>query len=39
MDANDEKINSVLQFAARLVDEGHYAEDKISEKSESLNER
>ena len=39
MDANDEKINNVLQFADRLVDEGHYAEDKIKEKADSLRDR
>ena len=39
MDANDEKLSSVLQFAARLVDEGHYAEDKIREKADNLHER
>lgn len=25
MEANDEKINSVVQFAARLCDEKHFA--------------
>ncbi|XP_015125014.1 spectrin beta chain isoform X2 [Diachasma alloeum] len=39
MDANDEKINSVVQFAARLVDEGHFAADKVRKKAESINER
>ncbi|XP_017882681.1 spectrin beta chain isoform X5 [Ceratina calcarata] len=39
MDANDEKINSVVQFAGRLVDEGHFAADKVRKKAESINER
>ncbi|XP_035827840.1 spectrin beta chain isoform X3 [Aplysia californica] len=39
MDANDEKINAVLQFANRLMDENHYAGEKIQKKAESINER
>lgn len=39
MDANDEKINAVLQFANRLIDENHYDRDKIHKKAESINER
>ncbi|XP_018305239.1 spectrin beta chain [Mycetomoellerius zeteki] len=39
MDANDEKINSVVQFAGRLVDEGHFAADKVKKKAENINER
>lgn len=39
MDANDEKINAVLQFANRLMDENHYAADKIHKKAENINER
>uniref|UniRef100_A0ABD2X9X6 Spectrin beta chain n=1 Tax=Trichogramma kaykai TaxID=54128 RepID=A0ABD2X9X6_9HYME len=39
MDANDEKINAVVQFAARLVDDGHFAADKVKRKAESINER
>lgn len=39
MDANDEKINNVLQFAQRLIDENHYAADKVQQKAESINER
>ncbi|KAG8228277.1 hypothetical protein J437_LFUL006245 [Ladona fulva] len=31
MEANDEKINSVVQFAARLCDEGHFAGETILE--------
>ncbi|KAK0158327.1 hypothetical protein PV328_009343 [Microctonus aethiopoides] len=39
MDANDDKINSVVQFAARLVDEGHFASDKVRKKAENISER
>ncbi|XP_076171630.1 spectrin beta chain isoform X4 [Ptiloglossa arizonensis] len=39
MDANDEKINSVVQFAGRLVDEGHFAADKVKKKAENINDR
>ena len=39
MDANDEKINAVLQFAQRLMEESHYAADKIQKKAEAINER
>lgn len=39
MDANDEKINAVLQFAYRLIDENHFAADKIHKKAENINER
>lgn len=39
MDANDEKINAVLQFANRLIDENHYAADKIHKKAENIDER
>ena len=39
MDANDEKINNVLQFAQRLTDENHYASDKIKEKADNINDR
>jgi len=38
-DANDEKINAVLQFANRLIDDNHYAADKIHKKAENINER
>jgi len=30
MDANDEKINQVIQYADKLADEGHYNADKVS---------
>ena len=39
MDANDEKINNVLQFAQRLIDENHYAADKVQQKADNINER
>ena len=39
MDTNDDKINNVLQFSSRLIDENHYAGDKIQEKAEALKER
>jgi len=39
MDANDEKINGVLSFAERLLQEEHFAGDKISKKLEEISER
>merc|ERR1719278_2053766 len=39
MEANDDKVNGVLQFASRLCDEDHYASDQISKKAEMLSER
>ena len=39
MDANDEKINAVLTFANRLIEDNHYAADKIHKKAENINER
>lgn len=39
MDANDEKINSVVQYAQRLVEDGHFAADKVKKKADSINER
>ncbi len=39
MDANDEKINNVLQFAQRLTDENHYASDQIQQKADNINDR
>ena len=32
MDANDDKVNGVLSFADRLLQEEHFAADKISNK-------
>merc|ERR1719402_900549 len=39
MEANDDKVNGVLQFASRLCDEDHYAAEKIFKKAEELSER
>merc|ERR1711899_78423 len=39
MDANDDKINGVISFADRLLQEEHFAADKISKKSEEVSER
>ncbi|XP_043206093.1 spectrin beta chain-like isoform X2 [Amphibalanus amphitrite] len=39
MEANDEKLNGILQFAKRLTEEGHYAADKIQKKAENISER
>lgn len=39
MNANDEKINQMMQFADRLNEENHYASDKITEKARSIDER
>ncbi|ODM93367.1 Spectrin beta chain, partial [Orchesella cincta] len=39
MDANDEKINAVIQFASTLCREGHLQADKIGKKSDSIRER
>lgn len=39
MEANDDKVNGVLQFAQRLVAEQHYAAEKISKKAEDISER
>ena len=39
LEANDDKVNGVLQFASRLCDEDHYAAEKIFKKAEELSER
>ncbi|XP_075555518.1 spectrin beta chain isoform X2 [Dermacentor variabilis] len=39
MEANDEKINAVLQHAQRLCSEGHKDADKIRKKADSILER
>merc|ERR1719461_2071947 len=39
MDASDDKINGVLTFAERLIQEDHYAADKITKKMEEISER
>jgi len=39
MDANDDKINGVISFADRLLQEEHFAADKIAKKLEEVSER
>jgi len=39
MDANDEKINGVIQFGSVLQSEGHGQGDKIGKKTDSIRER
>ena len=39
MEANDEKINSVNQFGTRLLNDSHYAADKIGQKSDVIKDR
>lgn len=39
MDANDEKINGVIQFASNMCREGHSQADKIGKKADSIRER
>lgn len=39
MEANDDKVNAVVQFADRLCDEGHFDADKIRKKAENINDR
>ena len=39
LEANDEKINAVNQFAKRLYEDGHPEADKIIKKAEVLNDR
>ena len=39
MDANDDKINGVLNFAERLLQEEHFASEKITKKMEEISER
>merc|ERR1719229_1405551 len=39
MDANDDKVNGVLQFAQRLVAEQHFAAEKITKKMEEISEK
>ncbi|KAL7639380.1 UNVERIFIED_CONTAM: hypothetical protein RMT77_009881 [Armadillidium vulgare] len=39
MEANDEKINAICQFAQKLLDERHFAADKIQKKAENIEER
>ncbi|XP_064119290.1 spectrin beta chain-like isoform X5 [Macrobrachium nipponense] len=39
MEANDDKINGICQFAQRLLDEEHFAAEKIQKKAENIEER
>lgn len=39
MEANDDKMNGVVQFGDRLQDEGHFAADKIRRKADSIKDR
>ncbi|XP_071055816.1 spectrin beta chain isoform X5 [Onthophagus taurus] len=39
MDANDDKINTVVQFSRRLCDENHFASDKIAKRADAIDER
>lgn len=39
MEANEDKINSVVQFANRLVEERHFDADKIQRKAENIEQR
>ncbi|XP_039294197.1 spectrin beta chain isoform X2 [Nilaparvata lugens] len=39
MEANDDKVNAVVQFAGRLNDEKHFAADKVNKKAENINDR
>ena len=39
MEANDDKVNGVLQFAQRLVSEQHFAAEKIARKAEDISDR
>merc|ERR1712241_673553 len=39
MDANDDKVNGVLSFAERLLQEEHHAAEKITKKAEDISDR
>ncbi|XP_045479704.1 spectrin beta chain isoform X5 [Harmonia axyridis] len=39
MEANDEKINTVVLFAKKLQDDGHFAADKIGKRADVIDER
>jgi len=39
MDANDDKINSVVALGRELIAENNYASDKIQQKADSLEDR
>ncbi|CAH0560832.1 unnamed protein product [Brassicogethes aeneus] len=39
MEANDDKINGVIQFSQKLCDEGHFSADKIAKRADNIEER
>ncbi|CAH2015628.1 unnamed protein product, partial [Acanthoscelides obtectus] len=39
MEANDDKINGVVEFSRRLCDENHFAADKIHKRADNIDER
>ena len=39
MEANDEKLRSVVQLGDQLCADGHYAADKIHKKARNIEER
>jgi spectrin beta len=39
MEANDDKFNAVIQFTNRLIDEGHFASDKIAKRADNIDQR
>jgi len=39
MDANDDRINSVVTLGRQLIEENNYASDKIQQKADSLEDR
>jgi len=39
MDANDDRINSVIALGRQLIEENNYASDKIQQKADSLEDR
>lgn len=39
MEANDDKVNSVVQFSHRLCDQGHFAADRIGKRATNIDER
>jgi len=39
MDANDDRINSVVALGRQLIAENNYASDKIQQKADSLDDR
>lgn len=39
LDANDEKINEVINLAKKLISENNYAADKLQLKADTLQDR